>query len=284
MSCSPPAVPPRPTAPPPTSRAASARWPARSRRPAPRATTGCSPPSWPACSAPTSASSRPPDPRGDHRRRTEPRGPHRRCRSTAHATASWSAGRVAEVAGRRLRTTPASIPRRREAGRRGRGRRHREEQQAAEAEATEAQADAEAAGAGRSRRSPPAPVGRPPRRRLPCAVDRRLAGRRRLLAAPGGQPEALRPRHRRPALAGARGLTSDTVLRLHPHDFDRLGVDAGSGGHRHLVEGLRVAARAARRPHRARGGRGHPPPAGGRPSGALIDATARVTEIRVVKP
>ena len=83
---------------------------------------------------------------------------------------------------------------------------------------------------------------------------------------------------------GLAGLTSDTVLRLHPHDFDRLGVAAGAVVTATSSKGSVVAARAARRARRARA-----PPRSRSTSrapsvGALIDATARVTEIRVVKP
>ncbi len=81
---------------------------------------------------------------------------------------------------------------------------------------------------------------------------------------------------------GLAGLTSDTVLRLHPHDFDRLGVDAGA------VVTVTSSTGSATLPV-------EPDPAVGRGAaavvlhqpgpqvGALIDATATVTEVRVVK-
>jgi NADH-quinone oxidoreductase subunit G len=81
---------------------------------------------------------------------------------------------------------------------------------------------------------------------------------------------------------GLAGLTSDTVLRLHPHDFDRLGVDPGA------VVTVTASSGSATLPVR-------PDPTVGRGSaavvlhqpgpqvGALIDATSTVTEIRVVK-
>ena len=82
---------------------------------------------------------------------------------------------------------------------------------------------------------------------------------------------------------GLGALTSDTVLRLHPHDFDRLGVDAGT------VVTATSSKGSVSLPVQPddRIGRGaavvtlHQP---GPTVGALIDATARVTEIRVVKP
>ena len=81
---------------------------------------------------------------------------------------------------------------------------------------------------------------------------------------------------------GLAGLTSDTVLRLHPHDFDRLGVAAGTVV---TASSSKGSASLPVEPD-ARVGRGgaavtlHQP---GASVGALIDATARVTEIRVVK-
>jgi predicted molibdopterin-dependent oxidoreductase YjgC len=81
---------------------------------------------------------------------------------------------------------------------------------------------------------------------------------------------------------GLGGLTSDTVLRLHPHDFDRLGIAAGS------VVTATSSKGSASLPVHPDGsvGRGaavvtlHQP---GATVGALIDATTPVTEIRVVK-
>ena len=82
---------------------------------------------------------------------------------------------------------------------------------------------------------------------------------------------------------GLASLTSDTVLRLHPHDFDRLGVTAGAVVTATSSKGsLSLPVQPDDRV-----GRGaavvslHQP---GTTVGALIDATTRVTEIRVVKP
>ena len=92
--------------------------------------------------------------------------------------------------------------------------------------------------------------------------------------------QAVRPRHRCPALTRARRRSpSDTVLRLHPHDFDRLGVAAGT------VVTATSSKGSVSLPVQPddRIGRGaavvtlHQP---GPTVGALIDATARVTEIR----
>ena len=81
---------------------------------------------------------------------------------------------------------------------------------------------------------------------------------------------------------GLAGLTSDTVLRLHPHDFDRLGVDPGT------VVTVTAATGSANLPVQPDLGVGrgaaavvlHQP---GPQVGALIDASATVTEVRVVK-
>jgi predicted molibdopterin-dependent oxidoreductase YjgC len=81
---------------------------------------------------------------------------------------------------------------------------------------------------------------------------------------------------------GLAGLTTGTTLRLHPHDFDRLGVDSGA------VVTVTSASGAATLPVVSDPdvGRGaaavllHQP---GPQVGALIDATATVTEVRVVK-
>ena len=81
---------------------------------------------------------------------------------------------------------------------------------------------------------------------------------------------------------GLAGLTSDTVLRLHPHDFDRLGVDPGA------VVTVTASTGSATLPvvPDASVGRGaaavvlHQP---GPQVRSLIDATATVTEVRVVK-
>ena len=120
--------------------------------------------------------------------------------------------------------------------------------------------------------SPEPPAAAPGRLRAPTVG--RAPGRRRLLAAAG--------RHRKlydlgtvvqhsPSLAG---LAGDTVLRLNPYDFDRLGVDAGHRGHRHLGEGL---GRRCRCEPDAGVGRGAAAVVLNQPGatvGALIDATA----------
>ena len=176
--------------------------------------------------------------------------------------------------------------RRRRRSRRGERRRRRmrrtpqEEQQAAEAEATEAQAAAprrrDPARPARRRRAPPVLAFNAPATADPPAVDAyslRLVASRRLYDL--GTDAQHSP--------GLAGLTSDTVLRLHPHDFDRLGVSAGGVVTATSSKGSVSLARAARRTASV----------GVRPSvtsaspaprvGALIDATAPVTEIRVVK-
>ena len=152
------------------------------------------------------------------------------------------------------------------------------EQQAAEAEATRAQADAEPAV---SDPVPPPSTPPPLSFRAPTIADSpavdayslRLVANRRLYDL--GTDVQRSP--------GLSALTSDTVLRLHPHDFDRLGVAAGTvvtatspkGSISVPVEpddriGRGSAVVTLRQP--------------GATVGSLIDATARVTEIRVVKP
>jgi NADH-quinone oxidoreductase subunit G len=81
---------------------------------------------------------------------------------------------------------------------------------------------------------------------------------------------------------GLAGLTSDTVLRLHPHDFDRLGVEPGTAV---TVTAASGSVTVPVRPDVAVGKGSaaivlHQPGPG---VGALIDATSRVTEVRVVK-
>jgi len=81
---------------------------------------------------------------------------------------------------------------------------------------------------------------------------------------------------------GLAGLVSDTTLRLHPHDFDRLGVDAGA------VVTVTASTGSLTLPVVADPGVGrgaaavalHQP---GPQVGTLIDATAAVTEVRVVE-
>ena len=235
---------PRPTARPPTSRAGSAP---SARKVTPPGTARAD---WmiaaelAAClGADLGLESAGADLGGDRRGRAEPRRPHRRRHPRRAATASSSvapsttggprrrarghaprpdgprhgpdAGVEADAAdaadGGRRRRRPGGAAGRRGRGHRGPGRRR------------DADADATAAAA------------RPARRRCSRfarpATDR-AAGRRRLLAAPRRQPRsstttAPSSQHS-PALAG---LAGDTVLRLNPHDFDRLGVAAGSDGH-----------------------------------------------------
>ena len=79
-----------------------------------------------------------------------------------------------------------------------------------------------------------------------------------------------------------RDSTSDTVLRLHPHDFDRLGVSAGT------VVTATSSKGSVTLPVESddRVGRGAAAVVRNQPGtsvGALIDGTAPVTEIRVVK-
>ena len=194
-------------------------------------------------------------------------------------------GPAAEVAGGRLRPTPASLPRR---GGGGRRRRRpptpRAEQQAAEAEATEAQADAEpAAGAGR-------PAG-----------------------AAGALGSAPSWRSRAPSIDDSPAVDAYSLRLVANRRLYDLGTDAQ---HSPGLAGAHQRHRAAPAPARLRSPRGRrrqrwsPPPrprgrcrcpcspttasgAGaavvtlhqpGATVGALIDATARVTEIRVVKP
>ena len=234
----------------------------------------------PACSAPTSGSSRStqiwtrsrrvaPEPRRAHARRCSrpaaatasscrsPTPPAPASRAVADAGVDPDAGEAAVAADRRRH-------RRRAAGRRGRG--HR--------------------GAGRRRgRPPPAPPPTPPARlAVDVRADRRAAAGRRLLAAPGRHPQALRPGHRSssssPSLAG---LAGDTALRLHPHDFDRLGVAAGDRRHASPRRpGTRHAAGRARRRRRPRARAAvalNQPGAAGRR--ARSTPTAAVTDVRV---
>jgi predicted molibdopterin-dependent oxidoreductase YjgC len=81
---------------------------------------------------------------------------------------------------------------------------------------------------------------------------------------------------------GLAGLTTDTALRLHPHDFDRLGVESGA-----VVTVTSASGTATlpviSDPHVGRGAAAvvvHQP---GPQVGALVDATATVTEVRVAE-
>ncbi len=160
-----------------------------------------------------------------------------------------------------------------------------EGQQAAEAEATEAQADAEAdAEAATEPAIPPPPPG-PTAPALisfgastvadPPAVDAyslRLVATRRLYDLGTDVQQS-------PGLAG---LTTDTVLRLHPHDFDRLGVAAGT------VVTVTAASGSVSLPVQpdeavSNGAAAVVLHQSGPSVGALIDAKAPVTEVRVVK-
>ena len=148
-----------------------------------------------------------------------------------------------------------------------------EEQQAAEAEATEAQASAEPAPAGPSA---PAVLGyAAPTVAEPPAVDayslRLVAGRRLYDLGTDAQ--------RSPGLAG---LTTDTVLRLHPHDFDRLGVTAGTVVTATSSKGS-VSLPVQPDDHVGRGAATVVLNQPGATVGTLIDAAATVTEIRVAK-
>jgi NADH-quinone oxidoreductase subunit G len=150
------------------------------------------------------------------------------------------------------------------------------ERQTAEAEATEAQAEA-ADGPTPPGPTPPAVLGftAPSLAEVPAvdAYSLRLVATRRLYDLGTDVQHA-------PGLSELSA--SDTILRLHPHDFDRLGVDPGA------VVTVTAASGSVTLPvvpDRAVG-RGaaavvlHQP---GTQMGALIDATATVTEIRVVK-
>jgi predicted molibdopterin-dependent oxidoreductase YjgC len=82
---------------------------------------------------------------------------------------------------------------------------------------------------------------------------------------------------------GLAGLTGDTALRLHPHDFDRLGVGAGTVVTATSSKGS-LSLPVQPDHHVGRGAAVvtlHQP---GATVGALIDATLPVIEIRVVKP
>ena len=81
---------------------------------------------------------------------------------------------------------------------------------------------------------------------------------------------------------GLAGLTTDTALRLHPHDFDRLGVESGA-----VVTVTSASGTATlpviSDPHVGRGAAAvvvHQP---GPQVGALVDATETVTEVRVAE-
>ena len=82
---------------------------------------------------------------------------------------------------------------------------------------------------------------------------------------------------------GLAGLASDTTLRLHPHDFDRLGVDAGAVVTVTASTGsltLPVVARSGRRP------RARPPSCCTSPARRWARSSTpppAVTEVRVVK-
>ena len=127
-----------------------------------------------------------------------------------------------------------------------------EEQQAAEAEATEAQADAEEPTPGPAGRRPPARRAARVRRADGRPRRRRSTPTRCASSPPASSTTSAPTCSTSPGLAG---LTSDTALRLHPHDFDRLGVDAGavvtvtsSSRHRHAPRACPTPASAAARP------------------------------------
>jgi NADH-quinone oxidoreductase subunit G len=81
---------------------------------------------------------------------------------------------------------------------------------------------------------------------------------------------------------GLAGLTNDTVLRLHPHDFDRLGIESGAVVTATSSKGS-ISLPVARDDRVGRGAAAVVVNQPGAGVGALIDATAAVTEIRVVK-
>ena len=124
----------------------------------------------------------------------------------------------------------------------------------------------------------PPPPGRAGARRcsaFTAPADRRLAGRRRLLAAPRRQPQALRPRHRRPALARARRPhrrhgAAPAPARLRP---PRRRPPARVVT-RHVVEGLGHARRCSPTTASAAGAAVVTLNQPGATVGALIDATA----------
>ena len=231
------------------------------------------------------------DPRGDRRGGPEPRRAHRRpARHRRRARRAprrpgRRAGRVGGVG--RPSPTPASTEAAGEAAVAAAAADTSEEQQAAEAEATEAQADAEPprsrrrrAGAGRrpagrrcSRfRAPSIAATRRPSTPTRCAWSRS----RKLYDLGTDAQHSPGPGRRSP---------SDTVLRLHPHDFDRLGVDrrrAWSPPPRR-----RARCRSRSQPD-DRVGRGAAavaaPPARRRRSARSSTPPRRVTEVRVVKP
>jgi anaerobic selenocysteine-containing dehydrogenase len=153
-----------------------------------------------------------------------------------------------------------------------------EEQQDAEAEATVAQADAEPETAPEAPSRPPAPA-RPgmltfstpaPEAPAPDAYSLRLVATRKLY----DQGTAT---HHSPSLSG---LGTANAVRMHPHDFDRLGIDAGA------TVTLTAATGAIKLPAVPDSG----VPKGsaavlvnqaGPVVGTLIDASARVTDIKV---
>jgi NADH-quinone oxidoreductase subunit G len=165
-----------------------------------------------------------------------------------------------------------------------------EEEQAAEAEATEAQAaaesdaDGEAAGEATAE-DIPAPADAPTR---PATLSFSPSGG---AAAPAVDAYSLRLVATRklydlgaatahsPNLAG---LATGTALHLHPHDFDRLGITAGS-----LVTVTAATGTATLAAHPdlgvAKGAAAVVVNQPGAAVGSLIDATAAVTDVRVEK-
>ena len=128
---------------------------------------------------------------------------------------------------------------------------------------------------------------RPRARRLWRSLRRRSATRRRSTptrcawSRPGGSTTSAPMPSTRP---GSAALTSDTVLRLHPHDFDRLGVAAGDVVTATSSKGS-VSLPVQPDDRVGRGAAvGHPPPAGRHRRAPSSTPPHRVTEIRVVKP
>ncbi len=156
-----------------------------------------------------------------------------------------------------------------------------EEQQAAEAEATEAQAGAEAEAADEIPPPPPAPS-------RPAVVAFEAPG---AIAAPPVDAYALRllatrklydegtAVQRSPHLAG---LAPGTVVRLHPHDFDRLGIEAGASVTVTSPRGA-VTLPAHADAGVARGAAAVYVNQTGPSIGSILDAGSVVTEVRVAK-
>ncbi|MEO6317898.1 MAG: molybdopterin-dependent oxidoreductase, partial [Acidimicrobiales bacterium] len=166
-----------------------------------------------------------------------------------------------------------------------------EEQRAADAEATEAQADAEgeadhtdAEPPGATATAPPPPAG-PTRPGVlaftaPAFADAPPvdAYSLRLVAVRKLYDQGTDVQH----APGLAGLAAESSLRMHPHDFDRLGVDAGAMV---TVSTSSGSVTLPVRPDLAVGKGAAAVVVGqtGPAIGSLIDAVAAVTEVRVAK-